>query len=212
MKDLILIDDHVFLRKGIAAYLAEHGGWRVVAEGESMDDLPSIIEQFGKKDREKTPIAVVDIQLKGDDGSAIASNGYMAVRMLLDAGIRSVVFSSHDTGACIEKAMGADVGARGFVSKVSNESMLLHALDTVASGRTFIHPYLAVDVLETRSAISVLTKRERQTVRLIAEGLSNEDISVALGIKITTLENYVSVIYDKLGCKNRAELIKKLGL
>lgn len=154
---------------------------------------------------------MVDIQLKGDGDSALASNGYKAVRMLLDAGIRSVVFSSHDTGACIEKAMGADVGARGFVSKVSNEQMLLSALDTVASGRTFIQPDLAADVLETRSVLSMLTRRERQTVKLIAEGLGNEDISATLGIKITTLENYVSVIYDKLGCKNRSELIEKIG-
>lgn len=211
MKDLILIDDHVFLRKGIAAYLAEHGGWRIVAEAESLNEIPGIIERFGKKNDEKKPIAVVDIQLKGDGDSALASNGYKAVRMLLDAGIRSVVFSSHDTGACIEKAMGADVGARGFVSKVSNEQMLLSALDTVADGRTFIQPDLAADVIEVRSVLSVLTRRERQTVKLIAEGLGNEDISATLGIKITTLENYVSVIYDKLGCKNRAELIEKIG-
>ena len=210
MKELILIDDHALLRKGIASYLAEHSDWRIVAEAENMGGIPDIIAQFGGRGGDDVLIAVVDIQLKGDGPNALASNGYKAVRMLLDAGIRSVVFSSHDTSACIEKAMSEDVGARGFVSKVSDEQMLLSAIDTVADGRTFIQPDLAAGLLERRGVFSVLTRREQQTARLIAEGLTNEEISDALGIKVTTLENYLSVIYDKLGCADRAELMERL--
>ena len=55
-----------------------------------------------------------------------------------------------------------------------------------------------------------LTKREQQVVNLISDGFSNEEIAAKLEIKLSTLENYVSVIYDKLGCRDRTALLEKL--
>ena len=56
----------------------------------------------------------------------------------------------------------------------------------------------------------MLTKREQEVVKLIETDITNEEISESLGIKITTLENYISIIYDKLGCRDRASLLEKL--
>ncbi len=88
--------------------------------------------------------------------------------------------------------------------------MLLDAINAVARGKTFIQPDLVTSFMKTRSLFSMLTKRETQVVRLIQKNLSNEEISATMGIKITTLENYLSIIYDKIGCRDKKNLVEKL--
>ncbi|MGP1368467.1 MAG: response regulator transcription factor [Treponema sp.] len=87
----------------------------------------------------------------------------------------------------------------------------MDAVNTVAEGKTFIQPDLVTSLLNTQSIFSILTKREKQIVKLIQDGLSNHEIAQKLEIKISTLENYLSVIYDKIGCKNKEMLLKKLS-
>ena len=231
MKNLILIDDHKMLRKGISAYFTENSKWNVIAEAESLDDMPDILKKIGENpyivekndgdriqditkypdsdNEENCTVAVVDIQIKGK-GEKL-SNGFEAVRLLRQYGIQSVIFSSHDTGACIERAMSDEVGARGFVSKLSDEKLLLDAVNAVAEGKTFIQPDLVTSLLNTQSIFSVLTKREKQIVKLIQDGRSNYEIAQKLEIKVSTLENYLSLIYDKIGCENKEMLLKKLS-
>ena len=231
MKNLILIDDHKMLRKGISAYFTENSQWNVIAEAESLDDMPDILKKIGENpyimekndgdriqditkypdsdNEENCTLAVVDIQIKGKDEKL--SNGFEAVRLLRQYGIQSVIFSSHDTGACIERAMSDEVGARGFVSKLSDEKLLLDAVNAVAEGKTFIQPDLVTSLLNTQSIFSILTKREKQIVKLIQDGRSNHQIAQKLEIKVSTLENYLSLIYDKIGCENKEMLLKKLS-
>ena len=64
--------------------------------------------------------------------------------------------------------------------------------------------------MEVHSLFSVLPKREIQVVKLIQDGLTNEEMAEKLDIKLTTLENYISVIYDKIGCRDRNSLLEKL--
>ena len=231
MKNLIIIDDHKMLRKGISAYFTENSKWNVIAEAESLDDMPDILKKIGENpyvmkkndeesvqnitkssdsdNEENCTVAVVDIQIKGKDEKL--SNGFEAVRLLRHYGIQSVIFSSHDTGACIERAMSDEVGARGFVSKLSDEKLLLDAVNAVAEGKTFIQPDLVTSLLNTQSIFSILTKREKQIVKLIQDGRSNHQIAQKLEIKVSTLENYLSLIYDKIGCENKEMLLKKLS-
>lgn len=207
MKKLILIDDHKMLRKGISFYITENSDWAILAEAEGLDEVPGIIKKIGSAAEDKI-VAVVDIQIKGNPDYSY--NGFEAVKLLAAAGIPSVIFSSHDSGGFIERAMSADVGAKGFVSKLSDEKMLLDAINTVATGKTFVQPDLVSSLMEMNSLFSVLTKREVQVVKLIQDGLTNEEIAQKLQIKLTTLENYISVIYDKIGCRDRNSLLEKL--
>lgn len=195
------------LRKGISSYIIENSDWTIFAEAESIEEMPAIIKKI-EDAKEDQIVAVVDIQIKGNDENAL--RGFEVVRQLSRAGVPSVIFSSHDTGALIERAMSFDVGARGFVSKLSDEKMLLDAINTVASGKTFVQPDLVSAFMEVHSLFSVLTKREMQVVKLIQDGLTNEEITAKLEIKLSTLENYISVIYDKIGCRDRNSLLEKL--
>ena len=207
MKKLILIDDHKMLRKGISFYITENSDWTILAEAESLDEVPGIIKQIEGKTEDQI-LAVVDIQIKGH--SDYTYNGFEAVKMLAAAGVPSVIFSSHDSGGFIERAMSTEVGAKGFVSKLSDEKMLLDAINSVAAGKPFVQPDLIGSLMEMNSIFSVLTKREIQVVKLIQDGLTNEEIAQKLQIKLTTLENYISVIYDKIGCRDRNSLLEKL--
>lgn len=207
MKKLILIDDHKMLRKGISSYITENTDWTILAEAESLEEIPGIIKKIAPQKDDKI-VAVVDIQIKGS--SDYPFSGFEAVKLLAKAGVPSVIFSSHDTGALIERAMSAEVGAKGFVSKLSDEKMLLDAINTVAAGKTFVQPDLVASLMEMNSLLSVLTKREMQVVKLIQDGRANEEIAAKLQIKLTTLENYISVIYDKIGCRDRSSLLEKL--
>ncbi|MBQ6027923.1 MAG: response regulator transcription factor [Treponema sp.] len=207
MKKLILIDDHKMLRKGISSYITENTDWTILAEAESLEEIPGIIKKIAPQKDDKI-VAVVDIQIKGS--SDYPFSGFEAVKLLAKAGVPSVIFSSHDTGALIERAMSAEVGAKGFVSKLSDEKILLDAINTVAAGKTFVQPDLVASLMEMNSLLSVLTKREMQVVKLIQDGRANEEIAAKLQIKLTTLENYISVIYDKIGCRDRSSLLEKL--
>ena len=195
------------LRKGISSYISENTDWTILAEAEGLDEVPAIIKTTGSTGEDKI-VAVVDIQIKGNPDCAY--NGFEAVKLLAKAGISSVIFSSHDSGAFIERAMSSEIGAKGFVSKLSDEKMLLDAINSVANGKTFVQPDLVSSLMEMNSLLSVLTKRELQVVKLIQDGLTNEEIASRLEIKLSTLENYISVIYDKIGCRDRNSLLEKL--
>lgn len=208
---IILVDDHKMIRKGIEAYLLENSDWTVVGEAESLAELEVLLEKLTFSAEDKV-IAIVDLQLKGDGNNALIANGYTAVQILAEKDIPSVIFSSSTSGACIERTLGigSHGGAKGFVSKCGDDRMLLDALNTIAQGKTFIQPDLVVDFLEAKNLFSILTRREREVVRLIGAELTNEQIAEKLKIKITTLENYISTIYDKLGCRDRASLMERI--
>ena len=136
------------LRKGISFYITENSDWTILAEAESLDEIPSIIKSIDNAAEDKI-IAVVDIQIKGNP--EYSYNGFEAVKLLAAAGVPSVIFSSHDSGGFIERAMSAEVGAKGFVSKLSDEKMLLDAINTIAAGKTFIQPDLVTSLMEMNS-------------------------------------------------------------
>lgn len=212
MKKLILIDDHKMLRKGIASFILEKSDWQVAFEAESLSEIPLILQKIKSSknnDNGDIYVAVVDIQLKDESGNNY-SNGFEAIKLLKENGIESVVFSSHDTASCIETAMSEQVGARGFVSKCSSEQVLLDAINYVSKRQTYIQSDLVTSFIERQNLFSMLTKREQQVVKYIEQNYSNEEIAQRLGIKINTLDNYISIIYDKLGCQNRASLFEKL--
>ncbi|MCR4821395.1 MAG: response regulator transcription factor [Treponema sp.] len=210
MKKLILIDDHKMLRKGISSYITENSDWQIAGEAGAASEVPELVKKINaSRSDEDSIVAVVDIQLK-EKGESLAE-GFKLVKFLAGNGIYSVVFSSHDTGACIDRAMSPDVGAKGFVSKLSDEKILLEAINMVAAGKTYIQPDLVTSFIESRSVFSILTKREMEVIKLIQDGLSNERIAEEMNIKNTTLENYISIIYDKTGCNDRLSLLAKLG-
>lgn len=206
MKKLILIDDHAMLREGIASWLTKNSDWKIELQCESFEKLQSDFDKANFSTDDNV-IAIVDLSYKTENSKVEAEIGWEIIKWLNSKNIPSIVFSSHDTGTFIEKAMGPDIRARGFVSKTSNEKILLDAINMVAQGKTYIQPDLFSGFIETKSILSALSSKEREIADLIMHNVENDEIAAKLNIKLHTVENYISKIYDKTGTNNKKDLI-----
>lgn len=206
MKKLILIDDHAMLREGIASWLTKNSDWEIELQCESFEKLQADFEKANFSTDDNV-IAIVDLSYKTENSKVEAEIGWEIIKWLNSKNIPSIVFSSHDTGTFIEKAMGPDIRARGFVSKTSDEKILLDAINMVAQGKTYIQPDLFSGFIETKSILSALSSKEREIADLIMHNVENDEIAAKLNIKLHTVENYISKIYDKTGTNNKKDLI-----
>ncbi|MCI5522674.1 MAG: response regulator transcription factor [Treponema sp.] len=209
MKKLILIDDHAMLREGIASWLSKNSDCKVELQCESFERLQSDFKKTNFSNGDIV-IAIVDISYKTENSKIESETGWEIIKWLNSKNIPSIVFSSHDTGTFIEKAMGPDIRARGFVSKTSNEKVLLDAINMVATGKTYIQQDLFSGFLETKSILSALSSKEQKIADLIMRNFENGEIAAKLNLKLHTVENYISKIYDKTGTNNKKELIELL--
>ncbi|MCQ2240119.1 response regulator transcription factor [Treponema sp.] len=209
MKKLILIDDHAMLREGIASWLTKNSDCEIILQCENFEKLQSAFEKSNFS-TEDTIIAIVDLSYKTENCKIESETGWEIIKWLNTKNIPSIVFSSHDTGTFIEKAMGPDIRARGFVSKTSDEKVLLDAINMVAAGKTYIQPDLFSGFIETKSILSALSSKEQEIADLIMHNFENEEIAEKLNLKLHTVENYISKIYDKTGTNSKKGLIELL--
>lgn len=209
MKKLILIDDHAMLREGIASWLTKNSDCEIAMQCESFESLQDNFEKSDLSNGDNV-LAIVDLSYKTENSKIESETGWEIIKWLNFKNIPSIVFSSHDTGTFIEKAMGPDIRARGFVSKTSNEKILLDAINMVAAGKTYIQPDLFSGFIETKSILSALSSKEQEIADLIMHNYENEEIAEKLNIKLHTVENYISKIYDKTGTNTKKALIELL--
>lgn len=209
MKKLILIDDHAMLREGIASWLTKNSDWQVALQCENFSKLQKDFSKIDKSE-EDIVIAIVDLSFKQENSKIESESGWEIIQWLNTKDVPSIVFSSHDTGTFIEKAMSTDIKAKGFVSKTSDEKILLDAINMVAQGKTYIQPDLFSGFIETKSLLSALSSKEREIADLIMHNYENEEIAEKMNIKLHTVENYISKIYDKTGTNSKKALTELL--
>jgi DNA-binding NarL/FixJ family response regulator len=101
-------------------------------------------------------------------------------------------------------------GATGYISKSASEQEFIKAIETVNAGRLYIEQNMLEPLVTYRNSISSLTKRETQVLELTLQGKSNAEIAIALNLEKRAVENYISRIYTKTGCKNHTDLINQL--
>lgn len=214
MKTLVLVDDHHMLRTGLRAFLEQNSDWRVSCEAATAAEA---MKMFSDAPREYPAAAIVDISLPDMDGIAL-------IRKLRQQSPSTafVVYSMHVTAGYIRSALSA--GARAYVSKSSPCTDVLSALEAVMGGTLFLDsvslaiqlsqytgdtaaPILSGDVVAAATRRSELTFQEDRVFLLAAKNMTNAEIAVELGIRIKTVENYISIIYQKLNVKNRFELL-----
>lgn len=209
MKKLILIDDHAMLREGIASWLTKNSDWQVALQCENFSKLQKDFSKIDKSE-EDIVIAIVDLSFKQENSKIESESGWEIIQWLNTNDVPSIVFSSHDTGTFIEKAMSTEIKAKGFVSKTSDEKNLLDAINMVAHGKTYIQPDLFSGFIETKSLLSALSSKEREIADLIMHNYENEEIAEKMNIKLHTVENYISKIYDKTGTNSKKALTELL--
>jgi DNA-binding NarL/FixJ family response regulator len=199
---ILLVDDHAIMRDGIRALLGLNEDIKIV--GEASDGRVAI-----KKAEELVPdIILMDIAMPGMDGLE-------ATHHILKHNPRAkiIVLTQYDNREYILSAIKA--GAVGYVSKRALGSELVGAIKAVHRGDSFLYPSAAAALIEEyrqRDKISdpydQLTSREREILKLIAEGHTSQQIASMLVISSKTVLGHRSRIMTKLSLHNRTELIK----
>lgn len=202
---IVIADDHTLVRKGIRLLLESIPDMEVV--GEAADGLEALrlIEQH------RPDCVLMDLAMPG-------LGGVEAVRRATAQfpGIPILVISMHADEAYVHQALTA--GATGYLLKGSDKGELETAVRSVCRGETYLTPAISetlVAALGKRSALSeatspleLLTLRQREVLRLVAEGNSTKKIAARLGLSVKTVEAHRGAIMERLGIRDLASLVR----
>ena len=198
---VLVVDDHAILRDGIRALLGLHDDIEIV--GEASEGKEAI-----EKARELAPdVIVMDIAMPGMDGLE-------ATRRIRKKSpeVKVLVLTQHDNREYILSAIKA--GVAGYVPKRALGSDLVSAIRTVYKGDSFLYPSAAAALIDSylhqaeEEPYDRLTAREREILKLIAEGHTSREIAGILFISLKTVLGHRTKIMEKLDLHNRTELIK----
>ncbi|MFM5540431.1 two component system response regulator [Aeromonas veronii] len=202
---VLIVEDHALLIDGIRSLLDNQPRYHVVG---TISDGLAVYEACLRL----TPdIVLLDLGLPGMDGVDVI---HQLKRRW--EGLKFVVVTASNDERRVRDAVTA--GAQGYVLKKSPLQTLLAALQHVAVGKSFVDPALKLDHLESTEGSNIeypLTLRERQILKLVAEGKRNRDISELLSISLKTVETHRLNLMRKLDAHNAAELsnwARRLGL
>jgi len=189
----VVADDHPAVLASVSRYL-EACGLRVVGRARNGEEAIALVES------QRPMLALLDLRMPRLGGAA-------AVRRIARTTPQcaSVAYSGFADRAMLTEAL--DAGARGFVLKDAPLEALLRALDTVISGGMYIDPALADVVLRAADGDVKLTPRERDVLRLLADGHSNESIGKSLFISPDTARTQLGVAMAKLGAATRTQAV-----
>lgn len=204
---VLLADDHAVLRAGLKALLANQPDMEVVGEAEDGEDAVRQVKTL------RPDVVVMDITMP-------KMNGLDATRdiVLLGYGTRILVLTMHDEEQYLLQVLQA--GGSGYVLKRSADNELIEAIRTVQSGGVFLYHSATKMLLEDylkrvragdaseKEQYDGLSEREREVLKLTAEGFSNQEIAERLFLSVKTVDTYRSRIMDKLGFHHRSELVQ----
>jgi DNA-binding NarL/FixJ family response regulator len=202
--DVLLVDDHKIMRDGIKAILSRGNEFRVVGEAENGPDAVQLCKQF------RPHLVLMDIGLPGLNGVETTQE---ILRFHGDCKI--VILSMYDDENSVMGAIRA--GARAFILKRASDMDLVDALRMVAAGGIYLSPQVSDRLLariqkgdlesrQSNSALEVLSPRELQVLRLVAEGKTSKEIASLLDLSEQTVRSYRKTMMRKLGVNNVAGL------
>lgn len=198
---ILLVDDHEVVRIGLRTLLDRHDDLSVIGEAKSSSDAAA--EAF----RLKPDLILMDLRLP--DGS-----GVEAIKLIKEKlpNTQILVLTAFSEEQLLLDAVVA--GAAGHILKEINSEKLVTAIRTVARGDTLIAPRLMEKALDRLRSIGQrqfatpfdeLSWQEKRILSLVAEGKTNREIAVQLGLAEKTVRNYVSQILSKLGVQSRTQ-------
>ena len=200
---VVIVDDHALFRAGLRALLREMPGVQIIAEAADGDEAVTLVQKH------RPDVVVMDISMKrvnGLDATARIKAGAPATRV--------IVLSMHDTEEYVAQALRA--GASAYLLKDSAEPELELALRAVMRDQTYLSPRVSrplVDAYVGRaaaggSAVPTLTQRQREILRLIAEGHSTKRIAEKLSVSVKTIDAHRAQIMERLQIRDVPGLVR----
>jgi DNA-binding NarL/FixJ family response regulator len=191
----VVADDHPAVLDAVAKFLA-NGGIEVVGRAEDGEQALALIEQHGPR------VALADVRMPKLGGIELARR---AKRSSPSTSI--ILYTGYGDTALLTEAL--DAGVAGFVVKDAPLEDLLQAVRTVGAGRMYVDPVLAGSLATSSvgSGMPQLTQRERDVLRLLADGMSNEEIGKQLFISPETVRTHVRKAMEKLDADTRTQAV-----
>jgi len=196
---VIVVENQTVVRQGLMAILSFHDDVDVVGEAQNgLEGIRAVKEH-------KPDVVLLDLMMPVLDGLT-------TIPKILEVapGTRILVVTGYGEAENIFKAI--KLGALGYLLKDSSHEQLVSAIKSVYQGEAFIPPSMALRMIREMNEFSPeinekhsLTKREMETLKLIAQGLSNQDIAKELVVHERTIAKYVSNILQKLHLDNRTQ-------
>jgi DNA-binding NarL/FixJ family response regulator len=203
---LVVADDHEIVRGGLRKLLEAHVGWKVVAEASTGTEAVTKVREI------KPHVAILDISMP-------SLNGLEAARQIIESGskTRVLILTIYDSDTLIKEML--DAGVRGYVLKSDAVRDLVLAVEALQYGKTFFTSKVADLVLdgylkkvknptETEPAASRITPRQRDILRLFAEGKTSREAAATLGISIKTAETHRAALMKRLNCHSISDLVR----
>ncbi|RAJ68736.1 LuxR family two component transcriptional regulator [Streptomyces sp. Amel2xB2] len=207
---VLVVDDEQLVRMALRLVIDGEEDLTVVAEAADGDSAITAV------DRHRPDVVLMDVRMPGRDGLAVT-------RELLarPSPPRVLMLTTFDSDDLVLGALRA--GALGFVLKDTPPPQICHAVRTVADGRPALSPAATARVIAAatapdsphtrdlsreaaRTKLSVLTERERETARAVADGLDNPEIAERLDISVATVKAHTSSLFAKLAVRNRVQI------
>ncbi|MFJ5710915.1 response regulator [Streptomyces sp. NPDC093105] len=202
---VVVADDQELVRSGFALILDVQDDIEVVAE---VADGAAAVEAVR---RHRPDVALLDIRMPRMDGIEACRT------ISAESACRTVILTTFDSDAYVYEALHA--GASGFLLKDVRRDDLVHAVRVVAAGDSLLAPSVARRLVEQYTAggprrpaapdprLDVLTGRERETLLLLARGLSNAEIAAELVVSEHTVKTHVGNVLAKLGLRDRIQAV-----
>jgi two-component system response regulator NreC len=202
---VLIADDHVIVREGLRTLLEAQPDIEVVGEAASGEEAVSKAKALGPD------IVLMDISMPG-------MNGLEATRQIREDSpeVKILALTMHEGDEYFFKILEA--GASGYFIKGGSSSELISALQAVQQGHVFLYPTMASKLVrdymqrvrsgQAKESYDGLTNREREILRLIAEGYSNQEIAERLVLSPSTVQTHRANIMSKLQLHSRTELVK----
>jgi len=196
---VLIIDDHPVVLSGCRALFASDSTVKIDEATDARSGHRAYVSR-------KPDVTVIDIKLPD-------VSGFELMRRIRkdDPDARIIMFSMNDDPAFVVRAI--ELGAQGYVSKGDDPRMLVKAVRKVAAGENFISPQLAEAVTFSGASIkanpaSQMTARELEILRLLGRGDKIIEVADALEISYKTVANTTSLLKQKLGARNHADLVR----
>jgi two-component system, NarL family, response regulator NreC len=197
----LVVDDHAVVRAGIKLLLEREEDIEVVGEAGNAQDAVFDVRAL------KPDVVLLDVVMPGQSGIEVLPS------LLKESPATKVlVLSMQDDPSYVREAFAA--GASGYVLKEAADEEVVAAVREIANGGSYVHPALGARMVtaeaQARAAAEAdpLSDREREVLRLLALGHTNQEIAKMLYISVRTAETHRAHIMQKLGLSTRAELVR----